>query len=150
MLNDAQLAKLSPLGRTFRDRLLADLPGVAIREWLSDRYELEISAAHPAVGALHVWDHGEELTFGLGEYHHWHIRLDSTDAESWSERLELAAGAAVEQMRELLADRTVLRLRREGGRVAGSTSYSIEHTEMPPPGPEDVEYVWSGPRRVRG
>ena len=146
MLTEQQLASLSPLAQAFRARFRAELGHVAHTETFTNRYELAIPPAHPDVGVLRVYDDHEELTLGLGEHHHWHVSLYHFDSEPPETRVAATADAAVESVRALLEHRTILRLSRRQGRVTGSTTYAVDYAEMPPPGPEDSEYVWAGPR----
>ena len=146
MLNDEQLAGLSPLGREFRNRFLRELPSVPHSEQITNRYELVIPPAHPSVGELRVWDDGDELTIGLGEHHHWHVPLYMYDDAAEARRPELAAATAVDDIRRVLEGRTVLRVTRRAGKVVSSTTYDPERSTIAPPTRDDTEYLWDGPR----
>jgi len=150
VLKDDQLALLSPLARAFRDRFASELGHVPYEESFNDRYELVIPAAHPSVGALWVWDDGDELTIGLGVHHHWHVSLYMYAEEREADRLALAAAGAVESVRDVFEGRTVLRVRRRLGKLVSSTTYLLANAEIAAPSPDDTEYLWDGPRVGRG
>jgi len=68
--------------------------------------------------------------------------LDEPEAQ----RVPLAAAAALEDIQDVLALKTVFRTRRRNGVVVSTTSYSLDLADTEPPSAEDREYLWTGPR----
>ena len=148
MLDGDQLASLSPLAQQFRSMLTGQLAGVTHTEEFTDRYELVIAPVHPDVGELRVRDDGDELTVSVG-LHHWHVPVYLYEEKPEDRRIVLAAESAVDGVRDLLEGRTVLRITRRRGQVVHTTSYSIDYADISPAGPDDTEYLWTGPRGPR-
>jgi hypothetical protein len=145
MLSNEQLNRISPLARHFREQFSREFAQVAYVEEFTDRYELAIPPAHPEVGELRVRDDGDELTISVGP-HHWHVPLYLYEDAPEPERARLAAGAAVDGVRDVLEERTILRVTHRGGHLASTQSYSVDHPGVRPPTAEDKEYTWTGPR----
>jgi len=142
---DEILKRASPLARQFRALFVARLGHLPYAEEYTNRYELSVPAPHPDLRELRVRDDGDELTISVGP-HHWHVPLDDFQDAPADRRVELAADAAVGDVQRLVEGRTVLRVQRRGGRVGATMEYDIEHPHIPPPRPDEVEYLWTGPR----
>ena len=141
VLNDQILERASPAARLFRALFGDQLGYLRHTEEFTDRYELVIPAPHPELGELRVRDDGDELTVSIGP-HHWHNSLHLFDEEPELRRSELVAEVTVEDIRRVVQGRTVIRV----GRGSGSTkSYDLGATDVKPPSPDEIDYVWTGP-----
>jgi len=140
------LEKASPLARRFRALFVERLGHLGYTEEFSDRYELAIAAPHPDVGELRVRDDGDELTISLGP-HHWHVPEYMFDGETEARRPDLAAEAAVEDVRGVVEGRTVLRVARRNGRIGSTMTYDPD-AHVPPLAADETEYTWTGPRKA--
>jgi hypothetical protein len=145
MLTNRQLQQLSPLAQRFRERFTEELGQLVYAEEFTDRYELAIPPAHPEVGELRVRDDGDELTISVGP-HHWHVPLDLYQDAPETQRVPLAADAAVEGVRDVLQERTILRYTRRDGKITSTESYHADYARVRPPTVDDNEYTWRGPR----
>lgn len=92
-----------------------------------------------------MWDDGDELTIGLGEYHHWHVPLYLFADAPEAQRADATAVAAVRDIRDVLELQTVLRVTRRGERVTSSMTYNRERGASERLTDDDSEYVWTGP-----
>lgn len=145
MSRDEILGRASPLARRFRNLFVERLGHLPYAEEYTNRYELSVPAPHPDLGELRVRDDGDELTISVGP-HHWHVALDRFDHASPGRQVDLAAEAAVGDVQRLVEGRTVLRVQRRDGRVGATMGYDIGHPHIGPPGEDEVEYLWTGPR----
>ena len=146
MTDSGDVGSVSPLMREFCQRFATAFPTLAYTEVFSEQLEIRIPPKHPDVGALCVRDDGDELTMLLGPHHHWHLPTTFFDDSPSELRADLTAQWAVDQIRALLEDRLVLRVRWNDGKVRSSTTYAVDHPSMKPASGEEREYVWSGPR----
>ena len=147
MLLPEQEKALDSLAREFRAALRHRLPNLEWVEDFSDRLIIRIPAHNPETGAITVWLDGDEVTVGIGEYFHTHFEAYLTEqAElTQTERERRAAARAAAFIADFMADEIVLRIGR-GGRNAGTFHRAIKEE---PPGPEQMDYLWSGPKRSR-
>ena len=147
MLGPEQESRLDSLSREFRAALLHRLPDLKYREEFTDRLVVTIPAHHPETGAITVWLDGDEVTVGIGEYFHTHFEayLVERTEPTQTERERGAAARAVAFIADFMADEIVLRISRDG-RYASTSHRSIQKGL---PGPEEVEYLWSGPKGPR-
>lgn len=148
-LDEREMARLSPVARSFRLRFAEQLSHVAHREEFTDRFEFVIPPADPEVGELRVWDDGDELTISVGETHHWHVLLDRFDDQLQERRPDLLARAAVREIQAFLEGRTILRLTRRNGRMMSSMIYDPERARVRPPTNDDTDYLWTGRRALQ-
>jgi hypothetical protein len=147
MLTPEQEHRLDCLSREFRAALRHRLPDLKYDEAFTDRLIVTISAQHPETGAITVYLDGDEVTVGVGEHFHTHFEAYFTEqADLTQTELERRAAArAAAFIADFMADEIVLRISREG-RVAGTFHRAIKKE---PPGPDEMDYLWSGPKRSR-
>jgi hypothetical protein len=142
MLTPEQENALDSLSRAFRDALGERLPAVRRVEHFTDRLIVTIPAQHAETGPITVWLDGDEVTVGIGERFHTHFEayLDASDLPQ-AERERRAAAQAAGFIADFMADRILLRVTRDGG-SAGTRAVE----SAPAPGPEEIDYLWSGPK----
>jgi len=99
------------------------------------------------VGDLRVRDDIEDLTISVGP-HHWHVSLSRFDQEPQEQQVIRAADEAFDDVRAVLADETIIRLRRTDGRIASTMSYGLDYDHRWPLRSDETEYLWSG--RITG
>ncbi len=82
------------------------------------------------------------MTVGIGEWFHTHFEAysDASDLPQ-VERERRAAAQAAGFIADFMADRILLRVTRDGGSAG---TLAVE--SAPPPGPEEIDYLWSGPK----
>jgi len=104
---------------------------------------LRIPERHPDVGGVEICDDGDELSVVVGRFTHWHT------AQVEPNRVAEASAAVVDEvvsfLRELFADRIIMRGRHFGGG-------GCYHVDAPPLLARigirmRCKYVWSGPLR---
>jgi hypothetical protein len=122
------------------------LPGVDASEAFTDRLVVTIPARHLETGAIIVWLDGDEITIGIGEHYHCHFETSLDEGVPQTESERLAAQRAVDFIAEFMADSIVLRISREGGRVVSVEARAAD-VPRPSPGPNETDYVWSGPKK---
>ena len=147
MLTDDELSRLSPLAQQFRKQFFYSFPTLPHREEFTDCYELIVPAAHPDVGDLRVRDDEEELTLSVGP-HHWHVTLSHFDEQPQEPQIPFAAGAAnaaIDDLRAILGNVTIFRMRQANGRSEHTMSYGPEYPRRLPLQPGEREYRWTGP-----
>jgi hypothetical protein len=144
MLLPEQEKALDSLAREFRAALRRWLPNLEWVEDFSDRLIIRIPAHNPETGAITVWLDGDEVTVGIGEYFHTHFEAYLTEQaeQTQTERERRAAARAAAFIADFIADEIVLRI--GDGRYAGTFHRAIKKE---PPGPEETDYLWSGPKR---
>jgi hypothetical protein len=148
MLQFEDEVRLDPLAREFRAAFQRRLADLQVREEFSDRLVVTIPALHPETGNIVVWLDGDEVTVGIGEHFHCHFETYLDEAVTAGERDRVAAEQAVEFVANFLADSIVLRVQYEDGRVGSASAFSVDSPHSPP-GPQEIDYLWSGPK-LRG
>jgi hypothetical protein len=138
-------ARLNPLAREFRAAFRRQLAHKASAEEFTDRLVVTIPALHPETGNIVVWLDDDEVTVGIGEHFHCHFETYVDDTVAPDDRNRVAAERAVEFIGNFMSDSIVLRVEREGGRVASAGTFSGAAPHAPP-GPHEIDYLWSGPR----
>jgi hypothetical protein len=116
-------------------RLRSSFPDLTLRVGESPHPVVVIEAVHPDVGDVEIYDDGEELTIGLGNFTHAHVGL----GESKDRIVELA----VALLTELFSDSVVL-----WGPQSGSGGYYRKGQTSSLAkllSKEGTQYVWSGP-----
>ena len=147
MLLPEQEKALDSLAREFRAALRHRLPNLECVEHFSDRLIVRIPAHNLETGAITVWLDGDEVTVGIGEYFHTHFEAYGTDQADLTQagRERRAAARAAAFIADFIADEIVLRIS-GNGRSAATFHRAIEKE---PPGPQEADYLWSGPTRSR-
>ena len=145
MLQLEDEARLDPLAREFRAAFRRQLADKDSYEEFTDRLVVTIPALHPETGSIIVWLDGDEVTVGIGEHFHCHFETYLDETVAPDERNRVAAERAVEFIANFMSDSIVLRVQREGDRVASAGTFSVEAPHAPP-GAREIDYLWSGPR----
>jgi hypothetical protein len=145
MTRPDEAARVANLRRLFTAELAAKLPASAYVEELMDRPVVRVPARHPATGAITARVDADEIAVAIGN--HFRCSFSRRPHEGGApERADgrIAADAA-DYIARFMADAIVLRLTWVDGRVRSSETYAVG-VRVSPPGPDDREFVWSGPR----
>lgn len=119
---------------------------------------LVFPAADDSVGALTVYDDGEELTIEIGHLHHTHFSAYNYDGETNEQRLAAANKDAARFLTDVFADRVYFTVDYAGERCIGSShgyldsgDYSTGSVRLPDAplfhneATTSERFVWSGP-----
>ena len=118
---------------------------------------LRIPARHPDVGGITIFDEPAELTIEVGDKHHTHFSGNHFDANTETERLELACRAAAEFVADLIADRICVTVDFLGERCIGSSHLYLDSENTSSDAIRDTmigikggnirskRYLWSAP-----
>jgi hypothetical protein len=120
-------------------RLRSSFPNLTLRVGESPYPVVVIEAIHPDVGNVEIYDDGEELTIGLGNFTHAHVGL----GESKDKIVELA----VALLTDLFSDGLV-----PWGSHSGAGGYYRKgqiSSLAKMLSKDSTRYVWSGPLRAR-
>jgi len=101
-------------------------------------------AAHPDVGAVTIWDDGDEATVGIGEITHGHFNPydNSLSPEQIARRV---TEEVIEFLEDLFADRVLL-WKSPDGRSGGWRVLTSKTNDSLKEG-SNLTYLWSGPVR---
>jgi hypothetical protein len=145
MLKSEDEGRLDSLAREFRAAFQRRLPHVDACEEFADRLVVTIPALHPETGAIVVWLDGDEVTVGIGKHFHCHFETYLDQGIPEAQRARLAAQRAVDFIALFMADAIVLRISRQRGRVVSAMTVAPTTLESSP-GPNETDYLWSGPK----
>lgn len=117
-----------------------------------------IPAANDSVGALTVYDDGDELTIEIGQLHHTHFSAYNYDGETDEQRLVAAIEDAARFVADVFADRVCISVDFASERCIGSSHGYLDSDCQPtdlvrmPDAPlfrneatRSERYVWTGP-----
>ena len=99
-------------------------------------------AAHPEVGDLTIWDHGDEATVAIGKITHGHFNPydNSLTPEESAQRV---TEEVIEFLNDLFADKVLLHKSRDGR--SGGWRLLDDDTSNSRIDADDLAYLWSGP-----
>src|SRR5690348_4721832 len=120
-------------------RLRTSFPDLTLRVGESPDPVVVVEAIHPDVGNVEIYDNGEELTIGLGNFTHVHVGL----GESKDRIVELA----IALLTDLFSDDLVLWGSHSGPGGYCRKGQMSSFAKMLSKG--GTRYVWSGPLRDR-
>jgi hypothetical protein len=141
--------RLNSLAREFRAAFHRRLAHLQPREEFTDCLVVTIPAVNPETGDIVAWLDVDEVTVGIGEHFHCHFETDLDEDVAPDERARVTAERAVDFITKFMTDSIVLRVHRDGSRVVSAGTFLVE-TPHPPPGAQERDYVWSGPKTRGG
>ena len=142
-----------PLGQRLIQALRGGALSIPFEEAFSDRLEVTVPGASPAIGDVTVCSDSDELTVYVGEHTHCHFSLYMHQDRSASEAIDAVVQETVAFLSDLLADRIVVWSRSVAGvPSSGGTFRRDMAPSLLEPGAK--AYLWSGaafiPPTVRG
>ena len=107
--------------------------------------DIVFPARHPDTGDIQVWDDGDELTIGIGDFFHTHfdpVEQESDERTKDEAKVECVA-SAVSFVGEFLDDRKILYVQFSGEEPGAVAITDYENDNSIPLGAK--KFVWSGP-----
>lgn len=156
---------MTPTLASFVDRLSAygvtPAYEIVASKWIGNAESspsLVIPAADDSVGAMTVYDDGDEVTVEIGQLHHTHFSAYNYDGETNEQRLAAAIEDAAKFVADVFADRVYISVDYTDERCIGSSHgymdsgcQPIDLVRMPGASlfrneaTRSERYVWSGP-----
>lgn len=150
-VSNDQLAA-DPLGQRLIHVLRGGALALPFEEAFSDRLEVTIRGASPAIGDVTVYSDSDELTVYVGEHTHCHFSLYMHQDRPTAEAADAVVAETLAFLSDLFADRIVVWSRSDAGVPSGGTFHRDMEPELLEPGAK--AYLWSGApfitRVVRG
>ncbi len=147
MLTETEFRKLDRLSRTFLETFRREFPDLPHDEVSGIQLVVTIQPKHPDVGELAAWIDPGEVTVGIGPEFHTHFPTYMYHDLPEDEAERIISEQAVEYIRDIMADRVVLRMHAADGRLAWAQTYHLDHQPLAPEAIGVQQFVWSGPIR---
>lgn len=107
-MNEIDRTKLDSLSARFLVEVTREFPNQDFDVRFTDRLEVVFPACHPAVGDIHVWLDGNEVTVGIGLLYHTHFEADLEGEMSNGEAETHAVADALAFIRDFLNGDTIV------------------------------------------
>lgn len=113
-------------------------PNRGLIKVLGEYPHFRFPAIHPEVGDIEIYDDGEEITVGYGNFTHCHYGKHSARSNAWESE---AVEAVIADLDALFSDR----LRMWGSHEGSGGIVREGDEELSDVDPDFPHYVWSGP-----
>ena len=135
------------LARTFYEKFTRAFPDEQHTCSVTDR--LQITIPNPVAEDRELWISmdGDEITVGMGQYHHRHFSFYNYGDAPTDEVLSLVIDESIEFIQALLGDQIIIRVIFDGDRICGSSKGSDDVFTPSSSRTSYRDFTWTGELR---